>query len=55
MKVIATKQGWDGKAIRNPGDEFDMPDGSKASWFANVDKPKADKPKADKQKADDLV
>jgi hypothetical protein len=33
MKVIATKVGFDGKQIRNPGDIFDMPKGAKGSWF----------------------
>ena len=32
MKVIATKTGFFLK-VRQPGDEFDMPDGSKGSWF----------------------
>lgn len=33
MKVIATKVGFDGKQIRNPGDIFDMPKDAKALWF----------------------
>lgn len=36
MKVIATKKGFDGKALREPGDVFDMPDGTKGSWFEPV-------------------
>lgn len=60
MKVIATKLGYLGK-LRQPGDEFEVPEGSKASWFEPVkqeakgkkaqanDKPANDKP------ADDLV
>lgn len=35
MKVIATKLGYFGK-IREPGDEFDVPDKAKASWFEPV-------------------
>lgn len=35
MKVVATKTGYHGK-IRQPGDEFDVPDKSKASWFEPV-------------------
>lgn len=37
MKVIATKVGFDGKRVRQPGDEFDMPEGSKGSWFVPAD------------------
>ncbi|WP_039052161.1 hypothetical protein [Bordetella avium] len=33
MKVTALKPGYFGK-LREPGDEFDVPDGAKASWFA---------------------
>lgn len=35
MKVIALKEGYFGK-LRMPGDEFDAPEGSKASWFVPV-------------------
>lgn len=35
MKVIALKEGYFGK-LRMPGDEFDVPEGSKASWFVPV-------------------
>lgn len=60
MKVIAIKQGYLGK-LRQPGDEFEVPEGSKASWFQPVEqkasgkggkKPEA---KADEKPADDLV
>lgn len=40
MKVIATKKGYHGK-LREPGDEFDVPKGSKASWFEPVKQPPA--------------
>jgi hypothetical protein len=50
MKVIATDRGyWD--QIREPGDEFEVPDDTKpAKWFETVDKPakKPTKPKDDK-------
>lgn len=47
MKVIATKKGYFGK-LREPGDVFDVPDKSVASWFEPVEKPgKGEKPKAD--------
>ena len=36
MKVIATKQGYFGK-LRAVGDEFEVPEGSKASWFQPVE------------------
>lgn len=35
MKVIALKPGYFGN-LRYPGDEFDVPDGARASWFAPV-------------------
>ena len=45
MKVIATKQGYLGK-LRQPGDEFEVPDGTKGSWFEPVKKAEDKKPKA---------
>lgn len=60
MKVIATKQGYFGK-LREPGDEFEVPDGTKGSWFQPVEqkangkggkKPEAP---ASEKPADDLV
>ena len=59
MKVIATKQGYFGK-LRDVGDEFEVPEGTKGSWFKPVpaDEPEA-KPargrKASAEPADDLV
>ena len=61
MKVIATKLGYFGK-LREPGDEFEVPDGTKGSWFEPV-KPTAEGKKpnkaadkaGDKPTADDLV
>jgi hypothetical protein len=32
MKVTATKPGYHGK-LREPGDTFDVPAGSKATWY----------------------
>lgn len=41
MKVIALKEGFfDGTRIR-AGDEFDVPQGTKGSWFTPVKEPKA--------------
>lgn len=41
MKVIALAMGFlNGSRIR-PGTEFEVPDGSKATWFAPVDTPAA--------------
>ena len=37
MRVRAIETGFDNLAIRNPGDEFDMPDGSEAAWFEPVE------------------
>jgi hypothetical protein len=35
MRVIATAKGYFG-GLREPGDEFEVPDGAKGSWFAPV-------------------
>ena len=60
MKVIALKQGYFGK-LREPGHEFEVPDGTTASWFEPVEqkangkggkKPEA---QANEKPADDLV
>ena len=60
MKVIATKLGYFGK-LREPGDEFEVPDGTKGSWFQPVEqkangkggkKPEA---QANEKPTDDLV
>lgn len=60
MKVIATKLGYFGK-LREPGDEFEVSDGTKGSWFQPVEqkangkggkKPEAP---ASEKPADDLV
>jgi hypothetical protein len=37
MKVIATKRGYDGIAIREEGEEFDMPDEATGTWFEPVE------------------
>jgi hypothetical protein len=50
MKVIATKPGYFGK-LRQPEDEFDVPEGTKASWFRPVDK--GEKPKQPNTKPTD--
>ena len=56
MKVIATKRGYDGVVVREEGEEFEMPDGSKASWFLPTEgsKPARAKPKPD-PKVDDFA
>lgn len=52
MRVIAIAQGYGGKdkhAIREPGDVFEVPEGSKASWFKPVeDDEQADRPRSRK-------
>jgi hypothetical protein len=45
MKVIAIKMGYYGQ-LREPGDEFDVEDGLKASWFVSADKAVSEKPKS---------
>lgn len=37
MEVIATKQGFFGGQLRNEGDRFTVPDGSKAKWYEAVE------------------
>lgn len=49
MKVVATAKGFLGK-LRDIGEEFDAPEGLKASWFVPVVPPEAPKP-AGKDKA----
>lgn len=36
MKVKATQVGFFGGVRRRPGDEFEVPQGTKGSWFAEV-------------------
>lgn len=49
MEVIATKAGYFGDARRHEGERFDVPAGTKASWFVPVDKATTSRPKrADK-------
>ncbi|MFV0602030.1 MAG: hypothetical protein ACK5NE_09485 [Brachymonas sp.] len=61
MEVIATKQGYFGK-LREAGERFDVPAGSRASWFMPADKAEVQKPKPQtsqgkgaKESAGDLV
>lgn len=60
MKVIALKQGYFGK-LRDPGEEFEVPEGSKASWFQPVEQKtigkggKEPKSQATEKPAADLV
>lgn len=49
MKVIATKPGYFGK-LRQPGDDFEVPDGAKGSWFEPVEKPEGKKAKPQEPK-----
>lgn len=52
MKVIALKDGFlDGSRIR-AGGEFDVPQGTKGSWFTPVKEPKAADARDAKAKAD---
>jgi hypothetical protein len=54
MRVIATKAGFDGRRLRAAGDEFDMPEGSKGSWFVPVQKAEGKKPKEPVEPGKDL-
>ena len=36
IRVIATETGFDNLCIRNPGDEFNMPENVKGKWFHPV-------------------
>lgn len=36
MRVRALETGYDNVAVREPGDEFEMPEGSSAHWFEPV-------------------
>lgn len=36
MQVIAIERGWDSHGLREIGDQFEMPDGAKATWFKPV-------------------
>lgn len=38
MKVKATKAGFFGGSRRRVGDVFDVPDGTKAAWFVDLEK-----------------
>lgn len=39
MRVIATNRGYDNVTTREPGDEFEMPEGSKGTWFRSLEEP----------------
>ena len=51
MRVRAIETGFDNLAIRNPGDVFDMPEGSKAPWYEPVE----DEAKAKKAKKEESL
>lgn len=53
MEVITLKPGYFGK-LREVGEKFDVPKGSKSSWFSPVEAPKPDNPKKN-DKPDDIV
>lgn len=60
MRVIATALGFDGRDLRAEGDEFEMPDGAKGSWFKPVDEakpvaPAGAKPAKASARGDDLT
>lgn len=55
MRVRAIETGYDNVAIRQPGEEFDMPDGASAPWFEPVEPPKVEVKSKKAGKADDLT
>ena len=50
MEVIAIKPGYYGK-LRQPDDKFDVPEGSKATWFVPVKQDVEQKAEGKKQAA----
>jgi len=44
LRVRAIRKGFAG-VVREPGDVFTLPAGSKGSWFVSVEKPAAEKAK----------
>ena len=46
-RVVATKRGHDGRIVREIGEEFDMPEGVKGSWFVPVGKAPPPAPEPD--------
>lgn len=53
MQVQALEPGYDNQKVREPGDVFEMPEGSFADWFRPVNE--ADLAAYDRQKKDDAV
>ena len=51
MRVKANALGFDGTDLRQPGDLFDMPDGTEGSWFDEVDANDNPLPKKPKKKS----
>lgn len=45
MKVIALETGYHGGILRYENDQFDVPEGSKASWYVPVASQTAASPK----------
>lgn len=52
MKVIALKDGFFDGSRQRAGDEFDVPQGTKGSWFTPVKEPKVADARDAKAKAD---
>lgn len=51
IRVRALEIGFDNLVLREPGDEFEMPKGSKAHWFEEIKLAKGSK--APDEQADD--
>lgn len=54
MRVRAIATGFDNLTVREPGDEFNMPDGSIGTWFESVDKKQKNKPQSQDEVKSDL-
>ena len=52
MKVVATSAAFFGGRRVRPGQELDVPDGTKASWFVQVDSDTAKEARKPKAKAE---
>lgn len=52
MKVVATEKGYFGGQVREKDEQFDVPEGTKGSWFKAVDAAPAGKSGKSKGKSD---
>ena len=43
MRVVALERGYHGQ-LREPGDEFDVPEGAKGRWFKAIEPASVERP-----------